>query len=340
MTSLSTTSLVSVDNGSHSSCHQRWPVTVLGEEASWFEVTREDESICIQPREPLPRRCTLRPAALFHQQGYPDVNTVMGRLVFPARSTSPQTYRPFTHDAQRQLRELFLPFFSSPQDDHIVCPTRWLVWQRVAQRLCDAAKISWNGLTTEEISQLAKFMPWPEPLEGCLLHALLQSVHRTGEIVVEIGSFRGRSASMLALALQNVGSDAPIFSIDPHTDQPFNAQQVRLALSQLGQPRRLVQMPYPSDRACRLLKPKSASLIFIDGDHSFDQVLSDFRNYKEILAPGGCLIFHDHGYGNHNNLPEANPDVRKVVEQHVMTDHSLQPLLLAQTQLAFIKRSR
>ncbi len=267
------------------------------------------------------------------------MNTVMGRLVFPARSTAPQTYRPFSNDPQRHLRELFLPFFSSPQDDHIVCPTRWLIWQRVAQRLCDVAKISWNGLTSEEIDQLAKFVPWPEPLEGCLLHALMQSVHAKGEIVVEIGSFRGRSASMLALALQSVSSDAPIFSVDPHTDQPFNAQQVRLAMSQLGQARRLVQIPYSSDRASRLLKPESASLIFIDGDHSYDQVLSDFRHYKEILAPGGCLIFHDYGYGNHNGLTEANPDVRKVVDQHVMTDESFRPLLLAQTQIAFIKRS-
>jgi len=262
----------------------------------------------------------------------------MGRLVFPAQSTAPQVYRPFTHDAQRQLRELFLPFFSSPADGSLTCPTRWHIWQRISQRLCDAAKISWNGLTEEEIEKLATFMPWPEPLEGCLLHALMQSVHRTGDIVVEIGSFRGRSATMLALALQNVDSDAPIFSIDPHTDQPFNAQQVRLALSQIGQSKRLVQMPYPSDRACRLLKPNSASLIFIDGDHSYDQLLSDFRHYKEILAPGGCLIFHDYGYGNHNRLPEANPDVRRVVDQHVMTDKSFQPILLAQTQMVFIRQ--
>ncbi len=198
--------------------------------------------------------------------------------------------------------------------------------------------MEWSGLTTEDVDLLEQFVPWPEPLEGCLLHALIQAFHGKGEIVVEIGSFRGRSASMLALALRGVGSDAPIFSIDPHTDQPCNAQLVRLALSQLGESQRLVQIPYSSDYASRLLKPESASLIFIDGDHSYDQVLSDFRLYREILAPGGCLIFHDYGYGNHNSMPEANPDVRKVVDQHVMTDENFKPLLLAHTQFAFIKR--
>ena len=49
------------------------------------------------------------------------------------------------------------------------------------------------------------------------------------------------------------------------------------------------------------------------------------------------MVFHDYGYGNHNGLPEADPDVRRAIDDHVMSADGFRPLLLAHTQFAFMK---
>jgi len=313
-------------------------VSPIGQPASWFRIEKQSGAISLQPTRPLPRRCTIRPAALFQQaRGFPEVNAVMGRLVFANATETPQTYRAFTHDPQRTLCELFLPMEAGPDDDWPNSAARWSNFQAVAKRLLTVAKISWEGLTPRDVAELVEFIHWEEPFEGCVLHALAQWAHRRGECLIEIGSRRGRSLSMLAMALRGVDAQSLLFSVDPHVECPHNRDHARLALRHIGEEDRLVQFSCTSDRAARLIGREVASLIFIDGDHSHAQVLADFRNYVDLLAPGGCLLFHDYGFGNHNGLPEAQPDVRKAVDAQVFGHPGLTPLLLSHTLLAFVK---
>lgn len=319
--------------------HTMVPFSLFGVLSDSFVVASDDDGMVIRPTQPLPRRCTIRPAALFDQdRGFPDVNTVMGRLVFPNGSTQAQRYRPYTLDDHRHLREVFLPIEAMPHDDFATSAHRWSNYQTIAHRLLKAADMSWNGLSDRDIDELVRFVPWPEPLEGCILHALVQQTFQCGDCVVEIGSLRGRSLSMIAMALRGVGSASTIISIDPHLDEPHNQAQVRLALAQIGEEHRLVQFRCASDQASKLLRKNSASVVFVDGDHSLDQVLADFNHYRDILAPGGCFLFHDYGYGNHNGRPEADPDVRKAIDDYVLADESVSPLLLAHTLFAFVKK--
>jgi predicted O-methyltransferase YrrM len=316
------------------------PAMLIGEAAGWFDLDRQGSEVVLRPHRPLPRRCTIRPAALFeHERGFIDANIVMGRLVFPNASSQPQRYRPFTRDPQRAFRELYFPVETMPEDDQPNSVQRWSNCQAVAKRLLAAVDIPWSGLSRVEIEQLVRCTLWSEPLDGCLLHALAQWTHDRGQCVIEIGSFRGRSATMMAMALRGLGSSAPLVSIDPHLDQPHNHDHIRLALRQIGEEERLVQFRCPSDRACRYLRPAIASLIFIDGDHADEQVTADFHNYLDLLAPGGCLLFHDYGCGDHNGLPDTNPGVRRAVDKQVFPHPDLHPLLLAHTLIAFTKHS-
>lgn len=313
-------------------------VSAIGQAAAWFDIEHDRHTVTVRPREPLPARCTIRPAALFHQdRGFPDVNTVLGRLVFARGATEEQTYTPYTLDPQRRFRELFLPIEVMPEDDWSASATRWSNCQAIAKRLLAAADVPWNGLPPSDVDDLVKYVAWPEPLEGCLLHALTQWTHQRGCCVIEIGSFRGRSLSMFAMALRGVGSESKIVSIDPHQDQPHNNEQVRLALRQLGEEARLVQYLGDSDRAWRMLRSGLASLVFVDGAHGYEQVIRDFENYRDLLAVGGCMVFHDYGYGNHNGREEADPEVRRAIDEHVFGSDEFRPLLLAHTQFAFVK---
>lgn len=313
-------------------------VSMIGEPAAWFGLTIAEHDVEIRPHAPLPRRCTIKPIALFeHECGFVEANPTMGRMVFPNGGTTPQRYRPFTFDPGRHLRELLLPIETMPEDDRPHSAKRWLNCQAAAKRLLTRADVAWNGFRRDDIQSLVTFVNWPEPLDGCLLHALAQHTHARGSCVIEIGSFRGASLTAFALALRGVGCDSLLISVDPHDDMPHNAELARIALRQVSEERRLVQFPSLSDVAAKYLKPESASMIYIDGDHSYEQVVADFESYVGLLAPGGCLAFHDFGCGDHNGVPEAHPGVRRAVEERVFPCDRLQPLLLAHTLMAFTK---
>lgn len=42
-----------------------------------------------------------------------------------------------------------------------------------------------------------------------------------------------------------------------------------------------------------LLKGQDLDFLFIDGDHSYEGVRSDFKTYREFVRPGGIIALHD-----------------------------------------------
>ena len=169
------------------------------------------------------------------------------------------------------------------------------------------------------------------------MHALTQSSEPCGDVIIEIGSFRGRSLSVMALALDGLSSDKPLLSVDPHVEQPINRERVRVALREIGQEHRLVQIPLGSNEAAKFLRPGRAALIFIDGDHSYEQVDADIKNYDELLAPGGYMVIHDYGWGAHTQGPDPQPDVRRAVDELLFGNDGYAPVVCAHSMLAFVK---
>lgn len=49
-------------------------------------------------------------------------------------------------------------------------------------------------------------------------------------------------------------------------------------------------------------------ILFIDGDHKYNSVISDFVNYNDLVNSGGYIIFDDYLDS------ESSPDVRKAVD--------------------------
>lgn len=46
-------------------------------------------------------------------------------------------------------------------------------------------------------------------------------------------------------------------------------------------------------RVQAILKNLKLDFLFIDGDHSYEGVKADYRNYRESVKPGGYIAFHD-----------------------------------------------
>lgn len=315
------------------------PISLIGPNAEWFSTERDDHAVRIKPVGPLPSRCLIRPVALFEQAGgFPDVNTVMGKLLFSPGATEAQEYRPFTYDPHRRFRELLLLVEPTPYDDLPTSEARWRSFEVVAKRLTGAAKLDWPGLSARDLRELSSEDVWLQPVEGCVLHALAKASAPVGRCVMEIGSLKGQSSGMLARGLRSAESDKPLISIDPHSEQPLNRDAVRHHLDRMQEGTRLVQFNCRSDRVTGLFAPESVGLVFIDGDHAYSQVVSDFSNFAPLVAPSGFLAFHDYGYGPHNGRADVVPDVRPAIHEHVMGHPDFEPLLLAHTLMAFRKR--
>lgn len=150
-----------------------------------------------------------------------------------------------------------------------------------------------------------------DPEEGQRLYALaLEVAHRKGPCL-EIGSYCGKSAIYLGSACQEKGST--LFSIDHHRgseeQQPgelyfdpelFNPSLYRV--DTLTHFRQTLLMAKLDDVVVPLVASSVSasrswdtplSLVFIDGGHAYDTVLTDYENWSPQILPGGYLVFHD-----------------------------------------------
>jgi len=59
------------------------------------------------------------------------------------------------------------------------------------------------------------------------------------------------------------------------------------------------------DDVRRILGARAVDLLLIDGDHSYDGVWLDFRDYAPLVREGGLVVFHDIVPGDENDVGEV-----------------------------------
>jgi predicted O-methyltransferase YrrM len=139
--------------------------------------------------------------------------------------------------------------------------------------------------------------------EAALLYRLACRVATDGA-AVEIGRFKGGSTLLLASALAD---GAALWSYDLHValrpdlSGPQLDSELRAALDRYGLSGR-VHLVVGDSRTVEP-PPRPCSLVFVDGDHTYEGARADYERWSELVAPGGHLLFHDAvdtgGYGNH-----------------------------------------
>jgi predicted O-methyltransferase YrrM len=149
-----------------------------------------------------------------------------------------------------------------------------------------------------------------EPEEGRRLYELALEAAPIGPCL-EIGSYCGKSALYLGSACKAAGG--VLFSIDHHRgseeQQPgegyfdaelfdFSALRIdtlpffRRTIDAAGLSDTVVPMICTSQVAARAWRTPLA-LVFIDGGHAHETVLSDYGLWYSHVMPGGRLLFHD-----------------------------------------------
>ncbi len=146
--------------------------------------------------------------------------------------------------------------------------------------------------------------------EGMRLYETALEASRLGPCL-EIGSYCGKSAIYLGTACRE--NRGILFSIDHHRgseeQQPgeeyfdpdlFDEEtglvdtfkEFRRAIEKAGLVDTVVPIVCRSEVAARLWSTP-LSLLFIDGGHSYEAALTDYRCWTKHLLPGGYLVIHD-----------------------------------------------
>ena len=124
-----------------------------------------------------------------------------------------------------------------------------------------------------------------------------------GGQIVEIGSYRGRSAIVLARA---AGGSAGVVAIDPHAGTDRGPQEIAgyeseaqsdhaafLAnLDRAGVRERVRHVRLPSADAHPEVRG-DVDLLYVDGAHRYRPARDDIRDWGARVAPGGTMLIHD-----------------------------------------------
>ncbi len=143
---------------------------------------------------------------------------------------------------------------------------------------------------------------WLSPDQVASLHTAARTVPADGQIV-EIGSFRGRSAITLALA---AAPGARITCIDPHLGSDRGPQEIEAQpelgdedhdvfnanLVKAGVRDRIRHVRAFSGEALDEVEGP-IDVLFVDGAHRYGPALDDLRRWGDRVPEGGFMLVHD-----------------------------------------------
>ena len=124
-----------------------------------------------------------------------------------------------------------------------------------------------------------------------------------GGQVVEIGSYRGRSAIVLGRA---AAGSATVVAIDPHAGNDRGPQEIhgsedegeadnqafRANLERAGVSEAVRHVRRPSQEALDAVDGE-VDLLYVDGAHRYAPASADIRRWGQRVRPGGSMLVHD-----------------------------------------------
>lgn len=122
-------------------------------------------------------------------------------------------------------------------------------------------------------------------------------------LVVEIGSFRGRSMIVLA---RSAPGGAELVAIDPHAGNDRGPQEIEGFVDEAARDNAAFHANLVAagvrDRVRHVRKLSDAAhgdvdgavdLLYIDGAHRYEPARADIRSWGDRVVPGGTMLIHD-----------------------------------------------
>ncbi|MCJ7438852.1 MAG: class I SAM-dependent methyltransferase [Acidimicrobiia bacterium] len=154
----------------------------------------------------------------------------------------------------------------------------------------------------EALAAVADVQGWMTPDQARRLWARARAT-RSGQRIVEIGSYQGRSAIVLARAAP---AGVEIVAIDPHAGNDRGPREIHGTADEgRGDHEAFLANLAAAgvrDQVRHVRKPSSEALgevadpidvLYIDGAHRFGPARDDIRDWGHRVADGGTLLIHD-----------------------------------------------
>lgn len=154
----------------------------------------------------------------------------------------------------------------------------------------------------EALAQVREVQGWMSPDQAERLYRAAAAT-RSGDQIVEIGSFQGRSTIVLASAAP---AEVPVVAIDPHAGNDRGPQEIEgfaaeaesdheifnRNLAEAGVADHVRHVRAFSDAAHASVEGDIA-VLYIDGAHRYAPARADIRDWGARVSPGGTMLIHD-----------------------------------------------
>lgn len=125
-----------------------------------------------------------------------------------------------------------------------------------------------------------------------------------GAVIVEVGSWKGKSTAFLAVEAINANKNISIYAVDLWlglddpaylADHDVKAGTLYARFLDNMKPLRSVVTPLrmPSLDASRLFQDGAVDAVYIDASHKYEDVRADIAAWLPKVKPGGVLAGHD-----------------------------------------------
>jgi hypothetical protein len=155
-----------------------------------------------------------------------------------------------------------------------------------------------DGGIVETLARIRGALGWSEPRSAVTPgeRDLICSAVAGANRVAELGVFEGATSAVLASSLP---PSSVLYLVDPFTLELKVEKLLRISLKRATARRAvrryLDRVEFVELRTAEAvaLVPSNLDLVFVDADHSYPAVRSDFEAWSVKLAPRGRFIFHD-----------------------------------------------
>ena len=156
------------------------------------------------------------------------------------------------------------------------------------------------------------------------LYKRVVSEAKDGDVFVELGAWKGRSTSCLAVEIANSKKDITLYVIDTwegSVEHVGNSEETSLPtlyetfLNNMKPVEEyFIPIKLSSDEASKKFKDSSLDFVFLDASHEYEDVKNDINNWLPKVRNGGILAGHDYYVDRYDFFPGVKQAVNETLD--------------------------